>query len=327
MIKRLVCLWCALIICFGMVRVECCAAGIDVNHSCSLTLSYTRNGKAFSELEIEVYRVAELCDNGMYKLLVPFSYYPIKIYGITSQQEWRDTAQTIKNYVVSDQIEPCKSQKTDSQGQVSFTNLKTGLYMVRGTTARNDDGVVIFEDFMVYLPTPEGDGYDYDIEAKPKYTEYVQPTRYTVVKLWKDSDSSVQRPEFVCVEILKDGVVQTHVMLNSGNNWSYGWDVADGDGVWSVIEKDVPEGYLVSITTTGKTFVITNTKMPSIPDKPDDPNKPNLPDVSEDLFPETPETGDTSPILLYLIIMCVSGFGLMILGVLKLRERKNEKKR
>ena len=294
-----------LLICFQMVSLECNAAIIDPTHTCSLTLSYSRGESVFADLTIDIYRVAKLCDDGEYELLEPFSTYPIKIHGITSQQEWQDTAQTIKNYVTANQVEPYQTQMTDEQGLASFVGLETGLYMVKGTTAQDSKGHVVFHDFMVYLPTPIENDYDYDVEAKPKYTEYTQPERYTVVKLWKDSQALKQRPESILVDILKDGEVQERVILSSENDWSYSWEVSDKEGVWSVIERDVPEGYQVSITKDKTVFVITN----STPDEP-----------------EIPTTGDTSPLLLYVIILCISGFAMILLVALRLKEGRNKKK-
>lgn len=301
---------CTLLICLQMISLEGNAAIIDPTRTCSLTLSYSRGESVFSDLTIDIYRVARLSENGEYELLEPFSTYPIKIHGITSQQEWHETAQTIKNYVTANQVVPYQTKKSDEQGLAYFVGLETGLYMVKGTMAQDSKGTVIFHDFMVYLPTPVENDYDYDIEAKPKYTEYTKPEQYTVVKLWKDAQDLDKRPQSIRVEILKDGEVQESVTLSGENNWSYSWEVLDGEGVWSVVERDVPEGYQVSITKDKTVFVITN----SIPDEPD-PEEP-----------EVPPTGDTSPLLLYVIILCVSGGALILLVALRLKDRGNDKK-
>lgn len=319
--KRSICLLLVLMICFGWLRMECAASGIDPAQPCSLTLFYTKSEDVFSELKIDIYRVADLHPNGVYRLLEPFSNYPIKIHGITSQQEWWETAQTVRNYVEANQIEAYQSQYTDQNGKAVFTDLETGIYMVKGTTAQSNDSMVVFHDFMIYLPTPVGNDYDYSVEAKPKCTQYELPTKYTVVKLWKDSDYSAERPNFVFVDIIKDGEVQNSVVLNSENNWSYSWEATDKDSSWSVIEKDVPDGYQVSISNNQSMFIITNSKTPVVPDDPDTPNTPDAPNV-----PDTPETGDTSPLLLYGVGLCISGFGLILLWELKLRERRDEKK-
>lgn len=359
MMKRIICILCTLMILFGMSVTVSSAAVPDPEHFCSLTLYYSRGGAGCPDLEIEIYRVAELKNNGLYYLVEPYNTYPIKIHGITSQKGWRDTAQTVRNYVISNQIDPYRCQSTDEEGKVIFSGLETGLYLVKGTTVEDENGGIIFHDFMVYLPTPVGNGYKYDVEARPKYTEFIRPEAYTVLKLWKDAEEPSQRPDSVCVDILRDGVVQESVILSAENNWSYHWETLNHGGEWSVIEKDVPEGYQVSIVNNDTTFVITNSKIPTIPEDPtdpDDPGTPDDPDIPDDPYdPDTPEypdipddpsapggpdlpelpedptsdvpkTGDTTPLLRYAILFCISGFGLIVLGVLRLRERANAKK-
>ena len=311
MIKRIACFFWALVLCLGICPMECGAAQIEADRACSLTVSYGAEGKAFSELEINIFRVAELGADGEYHLLKPYADYPIRIHGITSQQEWQETAQTIRNYVTANQLAPYRSQKTNDAGEAVFTGLETGLYMVQGTTAQYQNTRVVFQDFMIYLPTPSAGEYDYDMEAKPKHTEYVQPEKYTVMKLWKDSGSSGQRPKEIRVDILKDGSVQQSVTLSAANNWAYSWEVTDPDGVWSVIERDVPDGYQVSIVNQQTTFVITNLKEP----EPSDPSSDAV-----------PTTGDTMPLKRYITIMCISGFALILLGILRQKEKNYEKK-
>ena len=322
MIKRIAFFICMLMICFGVVPMKCKAAVVDPDRSCSLTISYTKNGEAFEGLGIEIYRVAEFLENGSCRLLDPFSTYPINIYGVSSQREWQEIAQTIKSYVEKDQIAAYQSQKTDCDGQVFFGNLETGLYMMKGVSVHNQNKVVVFQDFMMYVPALAENDFDYDVEAKPKSMEYVQPEKYTVVKLWKDLDDSQQRPKSICVEILKDGVLQESVILDSTNNWSYSWDVSEKGGIWSVVEKDVPDGYQVSIVNNQTTFVITNSKGK---ESSEDTGKPDLKESIDPVQP-TVKTGDTAPFLMYVIILFVAGFGLMLFGILRQRENKDEKK-
>lgn len=343
---------CALLICFGMIPAEGAALAADEERSCSLTLYYTRNDRVFTDLDIDIYRVAKADDSGEYKLVEPFSAYPINIQNISSAQEWQNVAQTVRQYVIAEKIEAYRSGKTDGNGRVFFDGLEPGLYMVKGVTARSQSGTVDFYDFMIYLPVPAegGSGYDYDVEAKPKSTErpdspdypdhpqHGDPVTYTVVKLWDDAGVSDQRPESVQVEILRDGVLQQHVMLNSANNWTYSWQVTDRSAEWSVMELNVPEGYLVTISGTETRFTITNAKasiVPSTPDKdqPEDgddiivPGDPVSPEKPGDKPGESPKTGDTAPMLRYVILMCLSGLGLMIMGFMGQREGRHEKSR
>jgi len=329
MMKRVACFLCALILFFGVVPLACSAAELELDHPCSLTLTYTHGGEAFSDLNIEIYRVAELDADGDYTLLKPFSTYPIKVHNVSSQKEWQEIAQTIKSYAVANKLTPYRSQKTNDEGIVSFTGLETGLYMVKGVIAENVRETVVFHDFMMYLPSPAENAYDYDVEAKPKCTAYTQHERYTVVKLWNDEGASAHRPQSVSVDIWKDGEFYKNISLSRENSWSYSWNSEDKDGVWNVIEKDVPDGYEVSITKNETVFIITNTKSPDIPDEPDEPDEPENPEKpGKPTNPEkpAPETGNTFPMLRCVTILCISGFGMITLSALGLRERRYEEK-
>jgi len=369
MTKKIISVLCALMICITLVQPSFAAAP-DLSRPCRLTLLYSRGEKAFDGLEIDIFRVAGLKSDGSYQLIPPFSAYPVKIHGITSQQQWQSTAQTVKNYVIANNLTPYRSRTTDAEGYAVFDDLEAGLYMVSGITTDN----VIFNDFMIYLPVPLANGYDYDVEAKPKSAEYTPPASYTVLKLWNDGGIAYGRPASVSVDILKDGAVYESVTLSGENNWSYTWEISDSESQWSVMETQVPDGYKVSISQTETAFIITNSvDVPDIPidpdDNPDPPDDPEPTDPTESTDPteptepteptdpteptepteptdptepaeppvdipddpeppksDSPYTGDTSPLLFYVVMLCISGFGLMIMGVWGLRDRRYEKK-
>ena len=270
------------------------APPLDIGHACSLTVIFSKDGYAFTDVPAEIYRVAKVYPNGNYGLIPPFSTFPVNIHGIKSQQEWKNVASTLSAYVQSQQIPADHTVLSDPEGRAAFEDLETGLYLVLGKTAENDKGIYVFEDFMIYLPTPADGGYDYDMEARPKPAQFTPKTEYTVKKLWKDSASSASRPGSVTVDILKNGNVQETVVLNAGNNWSYTWSVPESTDEWTVVEKDVPNRYKVTITSDGGVFTITNTA----------PSDPQLP----------PKTGDTVFPLPYILGMCLSGFLMILLS-------------
>ena len=304
MIKRIICFFSILIISLGMIRIDTKAAVIDHTKDCSLSLTYSKESVVFPDLDIDIYRVAEINVHGGYELVDPFSQYPVKVQGVTSKQEWLDIAQTLKNYVVANNIAAYQSQKTSAEGKAEFSGLKTGLYLVKGVKTQNKNGMYEFLDFLVSLPAPAENDYQYHVEAKPKSTQYTPVTAYSVVKLWNDAQDPSARPASVSVQILKEGKVQETVALNSQNNWSYSWNVYDSNENWSVMEINVDAGYQVSIVKNNTAFIITNTRKPE--------------------EPEIPKTGDTSPILFYVILLCVSGLGLIILGIIGRRGKKDE---
>lgn len=286
-----------LMFCISVLPV--CASGItplEPDRMCSLDVIYGKDNVAFPGLQIRIYRVARANADGSFDLIAPYSGYPVNIHGITAKEEWQETATALAGYVVSDNIDPYRTQKTDADGVASFTRLETGLYLVAGITTENDTGTYVFEDFMIYLPTPVDDGFDYDMEARPKCSSFVPKEEYKVTKLWKDTGYTSSRPSSVSVEIHKDGVLQQTVTLNASNNWTYTWRVSVSDtGKWTVAEKNVPDQYKVTVSENAGSFTITNTRQTS-------PGNP-------------PKTGDTFLLGPWVMAMCLSGSLLLVLSI------------
>lgn len=279
------------------------AETIDTDRSCSMELQYSKDGISFPGLSVQIYRVAEVDEYGNHDLLPPFDTIPAKMYGIQSQKEWRDAANTMVAYIVANQIKPDQTATTDALGTVKFSNLETGLYLIQGVIAENGTGVYQFENFFVYLPTPQSDGSQkYDVTAKPKCTSYQPKYDYQVTKLWKDQGIKNQRPKQVTVDILKNGILQESVVLSDENNWTYAWETLDGNGSWTVVEKDVPASYQVTITVSGSSFTITNYRAAPA----------GVP----------PKTGDSFALRPWLMVMILSGFFLIACGVLQKRRSR-----
>ena len=131
-----------------------------------------------------------------------------------------------------------------------------------------------------------------------------------VLKLWKGDERRNNRPKSIEVEIFKDGESYKKVELSQDDNWSYSWTAKDDGAKWTVIERNTPSGYTMTLEKRGNSFVLTNTYTPKTPDEPFD----------------TPQTGDTSNIMLYVILMIVSGSMLIILGIIGKRNAHEENK-
>ena len=284
---------CFLALCAPRVRA---ATPLDPDAEASLTLHYQKDGTAFADLQIGIYRVAEAFPDGSFQLIEPFASYPLNIHDITMQEQWNQVAQTIYAYIVSEQIAPDAEKVTDEQGTVCFSDLDTGLYFVREVVAENTDGTYRFNQFLVYVPTPQPDGtYVYTVEAKPKCTGFVPNNQYSVTKLWQDGGEQHLRPKEVTVDIYRDGVLYETQILCAENNWSYTWYVSGEDhSKWTVAERTVPENYKVTIQQNGSHFSIINTRQ---------------------TVPDIPQTGDSATPMLWILLMCVSGIMLVILGL------------
>ena len=217
-----------------------------------------------------------------------------------TQKEWRDAANTLAAYIDAGNVAATKKAKTDASGKVTFSNLQTGLYLVKGVRAETEEGTYTFENFCIFLPTPTDGKQNYDVTAKPKCTftpkeEEPELAEYKVVKLWKDSGSRSSRPRSVAVDILKDGKVWKSVVLDKDNQWSYSWSYEKDGSEWAVVEKDVPQRYTVVISRAEGVFSISNTAK----------------SITEDV----PKTGDTFALRPWLTTLSISGMLLMAIGI------------
>lgn len=278
---------------------------LDPSADASLTLHYQKEGQVFPDLQISIHRVAEAFPDGTFKLIAPFFSYPVNIHNVTSQAQWKNIATTLGSYIVANQIAPDRVEKTDEAGIAAFEHLETGLYLVREVVAENNNGTYVFNQFMVYLPTPQTDGsFDYHVEANPKCVNYVPKTEYRVTKLWNDAGHQTDRPAQITVDIYKDGALHESQILDASNNWSYIWYVSDDDhSEWVVVERAVSEDYTVTVQQNGSSFSIINTYKSS----------GDIPDI--------PQTGDTINLMPWTLTMCISGFMLIIASVYSRRKR------
>jgi len=282
------------------------SAVIDFDKKCNLTLIYSKNGNVFSNLEINIYRVAN-CD---FEMVSPFDNYPVNVTNIKSQTEWNSISATLSGYAQSENIPAYKTAKTDNNGNAVFEGIDVGLYLISGVVTEKNKKLYTFFDNVVYLPADLGGQYLYNLEVKPKSEEIVfEEKEYSIYKLWNDDGKN--RPKSIMVDILKDGKTVDTVVLNSKNNWKHTFKTQDVKCDWSIVEKNVPKGYTVKVTEKGTSFVLLNTKGdPFIPGKPST---------------NVPQTGDTSQIELYILVCCISGMFLIVLGV-GLRRKENANK-
>lgn len=305
--KQILSIIAIIVICFTALPFNSASAitPLDTEKDASLTITYQKDGVVFSDLDVNIYRVAEASESGEFSLIEPFASYPINIYDIKDDKGWDTLAGTFSSYIIANALTPDAKATTNDKGIAEFKALKTGLYLVEEVTAENSNGVYLFNKFMVYLPLYNADGsYLYDVEAKPKCQSSILKTEYKVLKLWQDSNNQKNRPKEVLVDIYKDGELYETRSLNAQNNWTYSWKVLDEkNSKWTVVEQSVADGYTVTIKESGSSFSIINTY------------------VSNEEPPDSPETGDTSNITPYIIILAVSGILLIILGLYSRRRK------
>lgn len=278
------------------------APSLDVRKDCTLTLHYTPGDEPLKDYEVKIYQVADYFADGSYSLTSTFSRYYIGIHGVATQKEWKNIAETLASYVEADTIDPTDVGKTDENGVVVFSNLRVGMYLIISGDANISKGQAIYEPFAIFLPKLTDGVYEYEIEAYPKSDIIINtPTKepnikYSVIKLWKDSGASGGRPASVKIDILENGGLYKSIELGTHNNWSYSWETTNKRSAWTVVEREVPENYSVSITRNGAVFTVVNTI--------EDPGA-------------VPKTSDDTPLGAYTVGLAMSGMCLAVLIMMK----------
>ena len=300
--------------CFCLLPIAAQAASERVRpiipeNRCRLTIIYSYEDAAFSEAEVKLYRIAEVSEDYKYTLTPAFETYRLALNGIQTTGEWNVIRTTLETHIIASGIEPDAVSKTDENGQVCFENLKTGLYLAVIGQVSQGTLRYRFDSALVALPGTGQDGnwqYEVSVKAKGELLPPAEPEKVTelkVLKLWKGDEGKETRPNQVEIEIFRNGVSYEKVVLSEENHWSYSWQAKDDGAGWAVVERNVPQGYVMTVAVRETSFVATNTWIPLQPEDPVDP----------------PKTGDTTNVMLYILLMMASGTMLMILGITRKR--------
>ena len=272
---------------------------------CTLTVSYCYGDTAFSGVEVNLYRIAEVSADFKYTLTQLFESSGLILDGIRTAGEWDVVRSTLETHILAYQISPEFTARTNEEGQVSFEELKTGVYLATVSQVQEQDLQYRFDSALLALPGLDSDGrwqYHLSVNAKGEALPPVDPdekAEIKVLKLWKGDENRNVRPENVEVEIFCNGTSYETVILSEENHWAYTWYAKDDGSNWTVVERNVPQGYTMTVEERQATFVLTNTWTPIYPDDPDEP----------------PQTGDTSNIMLCVLLMIGSGSMMIILGI------------
>ena len=272
---------------------------------CSLTISYCYGEAAFSSAEVRLYRIAEVSADFKYTLTRSFEPFGLILNGIRTADEWNVIRSTLETNILAYNIPSEFSSLTNEDGQVTFDGLKTGMYLAVINQAEHWESYYQFDSALIALPGLENDGrwqYQVSVNAKGEILPPIDPDselELKVLKLWKGEENQNDRPKSIEVEIFCNGISYKNIILSEENHWAYSWVAKDDGSDWTAIERNVPQGYTMTVEQRRSTFVLTNTWMPTYPDDPGEP----------------PQTGDTFNMMLYIMLMIGSGCMLVILGV------------
>lgn len=305
---------------------------LDPEKPSTLILQYScRN------VEFQIFKVADVSAYGQFSLTDDFKNYSVLL-DTSTQEDWHKIAYTLSGYVMRDNLEPQQCSKTNADGQLVFSDIRAGLYLILGETCINGNYRYTPAPFLIALPSiDEAEQWKYEVATTPKYTKDKittpdKPSKQTVerqvIKLWKNDDAT-RRPSYVDVQLLRNGQIWDTIRLTADNNWRYEWKNLNAGYTWQIVEKQVPEGYFVTTALDGSLYVITNSaKVPESPPAPDSPISPDIPspsspDVPSPGSPDIPRLPQTGVLWWPVGILTIAGTILLILGLWK-RKRKHE---
>lgn len=260
----------ALICLLGCVVVLLCgttsawAAEFDeASSDLTLAVSCQVDGAPQQGVRFSLYRVANVDESLQFSVTGEFTGYAVELTGLGSSG-YKAAAETLAGYVARDALAPLAEGVTDEEGVLTFSSersgLVPGLFLLVGEPIVAGGRLWAQEPALVCLPFPNGEGqWASSASVTPKVSEEGNVTSLAVHKTWDDGGYA-DRPAAVTVQLLRDGSVVDEIGLTAGDDWSHVWsDLAPGY-VWSVVEKDVPNGYTVVVQREGSTLVLTNSR-------------------------------------------------------------------
>lgn len=286
-------------LCLLLTPVRAADEPIDPARAGVLAITYQYDGVSYPDMQVDLFRIATVDANARYTLTEQFAPSGLIVNDIRTTGEWNVIRQTLEAYIWANTPAPDVTGTTGLGGQIFFSDLTPGLYLAIPVQT---DLSCSFVSALVALPGRGADGhwiYQVAVTAKAEALPPIEPDeelQLQVVKLWKGDEGKKTRPQSIQIEIFREGVSQEIVTLSEETQWSYSWTAKDDGATWAVMEKNVPAGYTMTVENREHTFVVTNTYDQPQPDQP-------------------PKTGDSFNVMLYLILMMVSGSMLIILAI------------
>lgn len=279
-------------------------AAEETQQDCALRIRYFYEEQPLVGAEFLVYRVGGADVYGELYLDGNFAGYPVDM----TMEDMAALAEILYGYAMLDEIPAEYQVAIDETGEAEITGMPQGVYLVIGLKHSDEVHDYLTQPQLVILPAWNAEGvWTHETTLHPKGSVEIRPVKLKVLKQWEDQGNEHKRPQSITVTLLRDGAVYDTVELTAENNWRHTWEELPGGSLWTVVE-DVPEGYTVSYTQEGITYLIVNTC--------DDPPPPTE--------PEEPELPDTGLLWWPVPLLGVLGLALVVLGLMDRRGERYE---
>jgi hypothetical protein len=142
---------------------------VDPARQCSLQMKYIYDEIPYENLNISLYRIADVSDSYEFSLDDTFAGYPIDLSNMSSQKEWESLKSAVDSYIIADEIEADFTAVTNQSGEAVFSDLKTGVYFIPEISIEKEEKECQFESCILVIPQILTEGsLEYDVTAAPK---------------------------------------------------------------------------------------------------------------------------------------------------------------
>ncbi|HBL40283.1 MAG TPA: hypothetical protein DDY98_01405 [Ruminococcaceae bacterium] len=243
--RRFLCIISVILLCTSIFGIQSLAAD-----ECSLRVVCKYDSVAVSAAKVNIYRVADYEFGKSMVLSGGFADLRDSM-DLSSREKMEKSALTLYSYCTANQKSATASAVSDAEGNVDFSALSEGYYLVAIDSVTTEDYTYSFSPFLVCLPeynTSNGTENN-SVCAYPKATrgEVQKYFDLSVVIVWDDAGYEQYRPSFVRVDLICDGELYDSVNLSEENNWSYVWTHLEANHEWMVGEHNSSNMYTVDI--------------------------------------------------------------------------------
>ncbi len=187
-------------------------------------------------------------------------YYAYKIDPNGSSADYTASA-----YILRDDVSAAYTAVTDSDGEVVFSGLDDGEYLLIAEVYSDGEYVYVATPVVVSVYSSSVTTVGGKISVAPvSSAEDVETV--SALKVWSGDYDDETLAQGVTVQLLRDGEVYDERELNSSNNWRCTWANLNASYNWLVVEKEVPDGYMLNIERDGTVFIITNSTLKGDPE-------------------------------------------------------------
>ena len=229
----------------------------------TLALWCVRDEDIVSGMHWQIYRVGHREKND-YVFEGGFSGYRPTLGDQTKPMlEWNadtvaNAAETLRTYAILDEIPVRGEGLTNDKGNLNFSGLEDGLYLVIGDILKKGTKTYI-PSAIFFEMNGQKEAY---LNSFPKIileTLDKQTAEYSVRKVWmNDKNQPPDESTYITCELYRDGKLKETVRLDESNGWLYQWSDQTGHE-WLVKEKEIPKNYSVVYKGNHTQYLIVNT--------------------------------------------------------------------